>query len=85
MNLPNITIARGDVWEIRFDPSEGDEIKKIRPAVVMTAQVLVKCGCKSSFQSQDGSRNLHIISGWFGFFPYQLMAWAKNHATDDSG
>jgi len=38
MNLPNITIARGDVWEIRFDPSEGDEIKKIRPAVVMTTQ-----------------------------------------------
>jgi len=28
---------RGEVWEIRFDPSEGDEIKKIRPAVVMTA------------------------------------------------
>jgi mRNA interferase MazF len=28
---------RGEVWEIRFDPSEGDEIRKIRPAVVMTA------------------------------------------------
>lgn len=30
-----ITLARGEVWEIRFDPSEGDEIKKIRPAVSM--------------------------------------------------
>ncbi len=29
--------SRGEVWEIRFDPSEGDEIRKIRPAVVMTA------------------------------------------------
>ena len=29
-------IQRGDVWRIRFDPSEGDEIQKIRPAVVMT-------------------------------------------------
>lgn len=28
---------RGEIWEIRFDPSEGDEIRKIRPAVVMTA------------------------------------------------
>ena len=28
---------RGDIWTIRFDPSEGDEIQKIRPAVVMTA------------------------------------------------
>ena len=27
---------RGDIWLIRFDPSEGDEIQKIRPAVVMT-------------------------------------------------
>jgi mRNA interferase MazF len=28
---------RGEIWEVRFDPSEGDEIKKVRPAVVMTA------------------------------------------------
>lgn len=31
------SIRRGDVWMIRFDPSEGDEIQKIRPAAVMTA------------------------------------------------
>ena len=30
-------IQGGDIWTIRFDPSEGDEIQKIRPAVVMTA------------------------------------------------
>jgi mRNA interferase MazF len=30
-------VNRGDIWMIRFDPSEGDEIQKIRPAVVMTA------------------------------------------------
>ena len=29
--------VRGEIWEVRFDPSEGDEIQKIRPAVVMTA------------------------------------------------
>jgi mRNA interferase MazF len=29
-------INRGEIWMIRFDPSEGDEIQKIRPAVVMT-------------------------------------------------
>src|SRR5258706_12417819 len=32
---PNSLPIRGEVWEVRFDPSEGDEIKKIRPAVVM--------------------------------------------------
>jgi mRNA interferase MazF len=29
---------RGEVWAVRFDPSEGDEIRKIRPAVVMSVQ-----------------------------------------------
>lgn len=33
-------IKRGDVWEIRFDPTEGDEIQKIRPAVVMNVATL---------------------------------------------
>jgi mRNA interferase MazF len=47
-------IRRGDVWEVRFDPSEGDEIKKIRPAVIMTAH-------------SAGRMQLHIvvpITGW---------------------
>ena len=54
MNPPNITVIRGDVWAVRFDPSEGDEIKKIRPAVVMTA-------------AGTGKMRLHIvvpITGW---------------------
>jgi mRNA interferase MazF len=38
MTLPSVTIMRGEVWSVRFDPSEGDEIQKIRPAVVLTAQ-----------------------------------------------
>jgi mRNA interferase MazF len=28
--------VRGEVWRIRFDPAEGDEIKKIRLAVVIS-------------------------------------------------
>lgn len=31
-------LKRGEVWEVRFDPSEGDEIKKIRPAVLMSIE-----------------------------------------------
>jgi mRNA interferase MazF len=37
MTLPSLKITRGEIWEVRFDPSEGDEIRKIRPAVVVTA------------------------------------------------
>ena len=32
----NPTPFRGEVWQIRFDPAEGDEIKKIRTAVVIS-------------------------------------------------
>jgi mRNA interferase MazF len=34
--LPS-SVRRGELWMVRFDPSEGDEIRKVRPAVVMTA------------------------------------------------
>jgi mRNA interferase MazF len=32
----DITISRGDIWEVRFDPAEGDEIQKVRPALVVS-------------------------------------------------
>ncbi|MCA0458938.1 MAG: type II toxin-antitoxin system PemK/MazF family toxin [Chloroflexi bacterium] len=35
MTTPNLNPKRGEIWEVRFDPSEGDEIRKIRPAVVI--------------------------------------------------
>lgn len=25
------TPSRGEVWQVRFDPAEGDEIKKVAP------------------------------------------------------
>ena len=35
MTTTNFKIQRGEIWEVRFDPSEGDEIRKSRPAIVM--------------------------------------------------
>jgi mRNA-degrading endonuclease toxin of MazEF toxin-antitoxin module len=29
------TPVRGEVWRVRFDPAEGDEIKKVSTAVVI--------------------------------------------------
>src|SRR5947207_13441798 len=36
----NPTPVRGEVWRIRFDPAEGDEIKKIRTAVVISEDAI---------------------------------------------
>jgi len=35
-----ITVRRGDIWWVNLDPARGSEIRKIRPAVVMTADAL---------------------------------------------
>ena len=35
--MPQFSIQCGDIWYVRFDPSEGDEIRKVRPAVVVNA------------------------------------------------
>ncbi|KAA0253977.1 MAG: type II toxin-antitoxin system PemK/MazF family toxin [Acidobacteria bacterium] len=35
-----MTPARGEVWWVRIDPTLGSEIRKTRPALVLTADVL---------------------------------------------
>jgi mRNA interferase MazF len=34
------TIRRGDIWWVEFDPTRGSEIRKTRPAVILTADGL---------------------------------------------
>ncbi|MBV9828228.1 MAG: type II toxin-antitoxin system PemK/MazF family toxin [Alphaproteobacteria bacterium] len=33
-------MKRGDIWWVAFDPAQGSEIRKTRPAVVITADAL---------------------------------------------
>lgn len=40
MNDP--TVARGEVWWVSLDPTQGSEIKKTRPCVVLTHDTLNK-------------------------------------------
>lgn len=65
----NDNVQRGDIWMIRFDPSEGDEIQKIRPAVVMTEAGVGKMRLQivvpvTAWQPQF-SRSSAVISGWY--------------------
>jgi mRNA interferase MazF len=34
--------ARGEIWWVRLDPTEGSEIRKTRPCLVLTADTLNK-------------------------------------------
>jgi mRNA interferase MazF len=40
MTTMNPAPLRGEVWRIRFDPAEGDEIKKVRTAVVISENAI---------------------------------------------
>jgi mRNA interferase MazF len=35
-----IVVRRGDIWWVSLDPTQGSEIRKTRPAVVMTVNAL---------------------------------------------
>lgn len=35
MTTSNLPVSRGDIWLVNFDPTQGQEIQKTRPAVVM--------------------------------------------------
>ncbi len=37
-NRPSLSVSRGDVWLVNFDPTIGDEIQKTRPAVIMSVR-----------------------------------------------
>jgi mRNA interferase MazF len=72
-------VQRGEVWAVRFDPGEGDEITKIRPAVVMTAH-------------SAGRMQLQIvvpITGWKAqferyFWRVNLVPTPENGLTKES-
>lgn len=36
----SVAVRRGDIWWVNLDPAQGSEIRKRRPAVVMTADAL---------------------------------------------
>jgi mRNA interferase MazF len=80
MTPPNVRAVRGEVWSIRFDPSEGDEIRKIRPAVVMTV-------------AGAGRIRLHIvvpITAWHPefadhFWMTQILPKPTNGLSKESG
>lgn len=64
--------ARGEIWLVRFDPSEGDEIHKIRPALVMTTPGI-------------GRMQLHIVVPITGWQPqFSRYSWMVKLIPDSS-
>src|SRR5208337_3708779 len=54
------TPKRGEVWLVRFDPSAGAEIRKVRPAVVVNLDAIGRLPYESWLRSRIGRATLGI-------------------------
>ena len=46
MSAPSASPGRGEIWRVNFDPTIGSEIKKTRPAVVISSDAVGKLPVK---------------------------------------
>jgi mRNA interferase MazF len=74
------TPKRGEIWRIRFDPAEGDEIKKIRRAVVIGANGIGRLRLKIVVPLTEW-KSRYANFPWF----VQLAPTPGNGLTKDSG
>jgi mRNA interferase MazF len=71
---------RGEIWLVRFDPSRGAEIRKIRPAVVLSVDAIGRLPLRIVVPITDW-KTVYASLSWFAFLP----ASAGNGLTKDSG
>jgi mRNA interferase MazF len=71
---------RGEVWRIRFDPAEGDEIKKVRTAVVISEDAVGRLRLKIVVPITEWKPR-YVSYPWF----VQLVPAPTNGLTKDSG
>lgn len=76
----NPTPLRGEVWRIRFDPAEGDEIKKIRTAVVISENAIGRLRLKIVVPITEWKPR-YANYPWF----VRLTPMPTNGLTKDSG
>src|SRR5213080_1242639 len=76
----NPTAVRGEVWRVRFDPAEGDEIKKVRTAVVVSENAIGRLRLKIVVPITEWKPR-YASYAWF----VHLTPTSTNGLTKDSG
>src|SRR6202035_4105542 len=76
----NPTPVRGEVWRIRFDPAEGDEIKKVRTAVIISENAVGRLRLKIVVPITEWKPK-YANYPWFVY----LVPTPTNGLTKDSG
>jgi mRNA interferase MazF len=73
-------LLRGEVWRIRFDPAEGDEIKKVRTAVIVSENAVGRLRLKIVVPITEWKPR-YASYPWF----VHLASTPTNGLTKDSG
>jgi mRNA interferase MazF len=71
---------RGEIWLVRFDPSAGAEIRKVRPAVVVNLDAIGRLPLRIVVPVTDWKSDFANLS-WF----VSLPATPENGLSKDSG
>jgi mRNA interferase MazF len=71
---------RGEVWSVRFDPSVGSEIRKVRPAVVLSGDSIGRLPLRIVVPVTDWQPAFAALP-WFVL----LLATSTNGLSKDSG
>lgn len=71
---------RGEIWQVRFDPSVGAEIQKVRPAIILNSDGIGRLPLKIVVPITDWKPAYATLS-WFIFLPTS----SENGLLKDSG
>ena len=71
----SITPSKGEVWLVNLDPLIGDEMRKTRPAVIMSADALGVLALRVVVPLTNWRTNSAIGNGWCGSIRPRETAW----------
>lgn len=72
--------SKGEIWNVRFDPAEGAEIRKTRPAVVVSSDAIGRLPLRTVVPITDW-KPVYTNFSWF----VHLIPDSKNGLTKESG
>jgi mRNA interferase MazF len=79
---PSSSIIRGEIWAVRFDPSEGDEVRKVRPAVVVNTSIVGRMKLRIVVPITGWQPNFTHYFWMIHLVPTALNGLSKESAAD---
>jgi mRNA interferase MazF len=68
-----MTISKGEVWLVNLDPTIGDEIQKLRPAIVVNRDALGVLALRVIVPITGWQNDLKDATGWCVWIPTRRM------------